>query len=483
MKVRKIVLCTLPADGDAYFFSSPPYFLKEAVNYPPLGLLYLAAQIKDREVKLIDAAAEKLSIDQTVERILLEHPDLLGFTAYTVRAYALKTICEKVKEKSGEDIRIVAGGNHASLYPKETLRYRGIDYVMQGECDYTFPRLLEAIDNGEKVSELSEISGLSYYDKNKKMISGVFTEPKFSLDDLPFPERRLINPNLYSTLAQDTFNMTTMVSSRGCPFKCNYCDIQIKKLRFRSPENVFAEIEQIVASGINEISFFDDCFNVDRRRVVQICNLIIKNKLKIKWSCRLRVYPFDEEMGELIATSGCNRLHFGVESVNDEILRYAQKGITFAQSKEAIRICRKYKIKTLIYLMFGFPQETLTDLRKAQEIIINELRPDYIFPSILGPYPGAKFYYELLEKGSLKEDFWGKFMRDPEKDFKVPSFRTPEQERMVIDFINNLNRKFYFSPRFILDNLGKITRKENLGRCIKIGLGMLFWSNSNNEKT
>lgn len=473
MKVNKIVLCTLPKEGELYFFSTPPYFLNQAVSYPPLGLLYLAAQLTDKQVKLIDASAEKLTIEETIERIRKEKPDILGFTAYTIRVLPLKRICEKIKEEFKDSIRIVVGGNHTSIYPLETLQYKGVDYVLRGECDHTFRQLLQAIENGENEETLSRISGLYYYGKSRDVKSNAYKEPEFDLDDIPFPNRGLIDPKLYSTIAQDTSLMTTMVSSRGCPFKCIFCDVPNSKIRFRKPQNVVDEIGQITGQGISEICFFDDCFNLDRERVLQICNRIIKNRLKVKWSCRARVFPFDDEMAELMASAGCNRIHFGVESVNNDILKYCNKGITFEQSERALAICRKHKINTLIYLIFGFPGETPDDLKNAERIIIHKLKPNLIFPNILFPLPGSKFYYELLKKGVLKDDFWAKFVKNPEIAFDMPSIRAKGEDGTLIDFVNGLNRKFYFSPRFIFNNLGKIFKTNNLSRCISTGLSML----------
>ena len=475
MKIRKVLLCNLPLEGELRFFTTPPYFLREAVSYPPLGLLYLAAQIKDVEVKILDTSCNiKLSIEETVQRIIEEQPDVLGITAYTMRIYSLKTICERVSKDSKGSIRIVIGGNHTSLYPIETLKYPGVDYVLRGESDYTFPQLLMAINDGEREKDLSRINGLYYFDKSGRMQGNAFTEPIANLDALPFPRRGLLDLKLYSTLAQDTTSMTTLVSSRGCPFKCIFCDVPNKKIHYRSPENVVDEITEIVKMGIDEISFFDDCFNLDAARVIKMCKLIMKNKLNIKWSCRLRPVPFNEEMAELMVASGCNRLHFGIESTNDDILRYMRKGITFRQSKNALDICRKYKIKSLIYLIFGFPRENLKVLKQSEKIILNELKPDFIFPNILFPLAGTAFYYELLKSRRLKDDFWARYIEDPTPDFKVPNFRTPEEDEMLIKFVNNLNRRFYLSPTFMYNNLPKIIRRGSFLRSAKTGIQMIL---------
>lgn len=475
MKIKKVLLCNLPPEGELKFFISPPYFLREAVSYPPLGLLYLAAQMKEPDVRIIDTSSNvKLSIEETTRRIIEEKPDVLGFTAYTIRLYGLKTICERVSKEFKDSIRIVVGGNHTSLYPIETLRYPGVNYVLKGESDYTFPQLLQAIDGGEQPQDLSRINGLYYFDKSGKIQSNSFIEPMLDLNVLPFPRRDLFDPKLYSTLAQDTASMTTMISSRGCSFKCIFCDIPKKKINYRSPENVVDEIAEIVKSGIDEISFLDDCFNQDPARVIKICKLIIKRKLKIKWSARVRPAPFNEEIAENMAASGCNRLHFGIESTNDEVLRYMQKGITYRQSKNTLDICRKYKIKTLIYLIFGFPQEDLRALKESENIIFHELKPDYIFPNILFPLAGTAFYYELLRSGKLKDDFWARYIKNPTPDFRIPNFRTPHEDEILIKFVNNLNRKFYLSPRFMYGNLPKIIRRGTLLRSIKTGLQILL---------
>lgn len=481
MKIKKILLANLPLDGELRYYISSPYFLKEAVSYPPLGLLYLAAQIKDAQVTLLDTSCNiKLSIEETAGRIIQEAPDLLGLTGYSIRAYALKTICERVSRESKGAIRIVVGGNHTSPYPVETLRYPGVNYVLKGEADYTFPQLVKAIEDGEKESDLSAIKGLYYFDRAGQLRSSEPAGPILNLDALPFPKRGLLDPKSYSTLAQENTLMTSMVSSRGCSFGCIYCDVPIKRINYRSAENVVDEIDEIVNMGINEISFFDDCFNVDPGRVIKICKLIIERKLKIKWSCRLRPVPFNEEMAEVMAESGCIRLHLGVESTSDEILRYARKGITYAQSKKALAICRKYKIKSLIYLMFGFPQEDLQMLRLSERVILDELRPDYVFPSILFPLAETVFYQELLRSSKLKYDFWARYVNNPTRDFKVPSFRAPEEDARLVEFVDGLNKKFYLSPRFLFNNFSKVVRNRTLLRSMRIGAELLLSGHKKN---
>ena len=134
------------------------------------------------------------------------------------------------------------------------------------------------------------------------------------MDQIPFPDRTLVNPAVYGNPGNKSQTAATIVTSRGCPYKCNFCDIPHKNYNFRTAANVADEIEEILSLGINEINIMDDTFNLRRQRIVDICNEIIDRKLKFQWVGRGRVYPFDEELAMLLKKSGCYRFHIGIES-------------------------------------------------------------------------------------------------------------------------------------------------------------------------
>lgn len=442
----KILLTNLPRHFETKDFTTPDYFLDNFMKYPPLGLLSIATDVdKKHTLEIFDATVKNLTLEEVLKHIVEKKPDILGVSVVTRRLYAMHWLTMEVKKNLPETI-IIAGGPHINYFPKETIELGFVDYAIAGWCEKSFPQLVEAISSGQKEEDISKVPNL-YYRKNGKSFNNPPEKEPIVLDNLPFPNRKLINLYDYYTAA-DKEPMTTMYSSRGCPNKCIYCDVQEKMWHYRSAKNVADEFEEIAKMGIKLIHIFDDTFNIDRQRVIDICNEIIKRKLKIKWTTRGRVAPFDEEMASLFKKSGGVRWYVGVETLDPEIMKYIKKGITIPQIENFFKICRKYKIETMAYLMIGFPGET-KEYRKELYKKAMKLKPTYIFFNVLCPLPKTLYYKESLEKGDLKNDFWAKFVKNPKPDFELPVPRTVELQNELISLSDRYSRKFYLNPFFI----------------------------------
>lgn len=446
----KILLINLPNTYQVIDQYTPDYVADEFLVYPPLGLLYIATNVdKKHNLKLLDVVAKKYTIKQIISEIKAFNPNLLGISTVTNRIYSMALIAKEIK-KLIPKIKIVIGGPHTSIYPKETINLEYIDYVLTGYCEYTFPQLVETIDGGEKKDHLLKINNL-LFKNNGKIIESKVVEKPIILDNMPFPDRSLINLNDYYTLA-DKKKMTTINSSRGCPYRCIFCDTPDKKYHYRSAGNLLEEIEEIVKLGINEIHIFDDTFNAVRKRVVQFCESLIESKLKISWSARVRAHPLDKELLSLMKKSGCYRLHIGVESGNPKILEYINKKITREQIENAFRLCNKLKIKTLAYFIIGFPNQTLDECRQELDFI-KSIKPTYILATTLYPLPGSQFYDYLLQNKIYNKDYWLEFAKNPQKNFSLPLWRDRKTEKELQKILDEIYRKFYLSPNFIIKDL------------------------------
>lgn len=469
----KILLTNLPKDSKVKDFTTPDYILNDFMKYPPLGLLAIAAEIHPRHsVKVIDMAVKDMSIDGTVKYVLEYNPGLLGISVVTRYLYSMYEICRRIKQ-ANPGIKIAVGGPHVNSFPSETIELGVVDYVLPGYGEKRVPRLIEAIETNSS-DLLSAIPNLYCRTREGRFyLTRGNTQETLNLDELPFPDRRLIDLSDYYTIA-DKIKMTTLYSSRGCPFKCIYCDVQEKRFHFRSARKVVDEFEEILNLGIEEMHILDDTFNLDRKRVEDICNEIIRRKLKLRWSTRVRAVPFDKELAYLMKKSGCARLHIGIESLEPDILRFINKGISMEQIKTFFRLCNEFHLETLAYFILGFPGET----REARLRLFEQakkLRPTYVYFNILCPLPNTQYYRMLLEKGIYKNDFWKDFVENPTGNFEIPFPRSKEEQKELVELTDNFHRRFFLNPRFVLKEIFKnILSPFLLFMKIKIGLLLMF---------
>jgi radical SAM superfamily enzyme YgiQ (UPF0313 family) len=447
----KILLINLPTEHAVEDYSTPNYYLENFVKYPPLGLLCIIPGIdKHHEIKVFDLAIKNLTIDESIKKIIEYKPDILGISVMTRLLYSVYKITKTIKEKL-KNTKIVIGGPHATHFTKETFELNTSDFVLPGFGEITFPALVRAIENGSKDEDLLKIPNLVFRTKNGQTIYNPLGKQLLLLDNLPFPYRKYININDYYTAASKS-TMTTVYSSRGCPFRCIFCNVIEKKFYYKSAKRLVDEFEDIINHGIREIHVFDDTFNLIRQRIIDICNEIIKRKLKFSWSIRARVYPFDKEMAYLLKKSGCGRIHVGVESFDENILKYVKKNTTLEQINNFFKICREHKIETLAYLIIGFPIETKEYRQKLYKYIKN-IKPEYFIINVLYPLPKTEYYQTLLDRGVYKKDYWQEFIEHPVPDFKIPYPRSVELQEELVNTAAYYTGKFYLSFNFIVKEI------------------------------
>ncbi len=409
--------------------------------FPPLGLMYISAYLKkhsDAKVMILDAVARNLSYARLEEEIRSFAPDAVGMTVHTHNLVDAVMTAQIVK-KTGSRIHVNFGGPHARIYPGQTLGLPCVDSVIPGEGEMAFASLVKRLENNLC---LTDVPGLV-----TKNGSGPVVQDTGELDTLPFPDRQ--DPGLgtyYSILGQGSA-MTTMVTSRGCPYSCSFCSTPKGAYRMRSAENVVAEMGQCHALGIKEINFVDDTFNFDTVRMEKICSLILESGLRIKWSFRGRVDKLNPALLKLAKKSGCVRINLGVETSTDAGLRELRKGITVAQVRQAFRWTREAGITTVAYFLLGCPHE-----RKKEDILTTirfsrELDPDYALFNILMPYPDTPVYREGLLKGVIKSDSWEEFARNPRSGFIPQLWEEWLSREELFVLLDLAYRRFYFRPR------------------------------------
>ncbi|HOT91978.1 MAG TPA: radical SAM protein [Anaerolineae bacterium] len=469
----KVLLINPPSEQEL-IGNNPAIIEEERGHNPPLGLLYVAAYLEshaaqEHEVAIIDAQVEELSYAQLAERIEQYAPDIVGLTAMTFTLLDVIHTIQVVKAHAPH-ARVVVGGPHAHLYPEETLNLPGVDFVVVGEGEEVFHQLVQHIDHPE---DLMKVHGLVFRHEGQ-IVKTAYAGLIQDLDSLPFPARHLTPYKKYSSLLARRNPITTMFTSRGCPFRCAFCDRPHlgKRFRARSPKNVVDEMAACVNMGIYEFLIYDDTFTVDRKRVLGICEEIQQRKLDIGWDIRARVDTVDEHLLKTLRAAGCERIHYGVEAGTEKILKVLNKGITLTQVQNVFKWTKQAGIETLAYFMIGSPTETREDILQTIRFA-ERLDPDYVHITILTPFPGTQIYFDGLAQGVFTEDFWQKFAANPTPDF-VPRYW--EQELSTDELITILNqayKRFYLRPRYVWKRLTRVRSLRELVRKAHAGVKVL----------
>jgi len=421
MSGQKILLITPPNEGQTRDYTTPSFYGSKPVRYMPLGILAVATSVSDRhKVEVLDAASFDLSIDDSVNRIKAIKPDVLGISVVTSKAYPMAEILRSVEEP----IKVV-GGPHVTHYAEETIAL-GADAVFKHDADRNFNKWL---DEGCK--------------------SGIYEDHIKDYDSLSIPKRGFLNIEDYAikegeadkTLFKTAGARLSMCSSRGCPFRCVFCDVQEKIFRDHSPVHVVDEMEYLLYIGGTSVHILDDCFNVKRKRVLDICAEIKRRKLKFNWSVRGRV-NFDDEVARAYVETGCNRIHVGVENLDPDILEWMNKKTDVDTIQNFFELCNKYGIETVAYFILGSPMETREYREKLPEMI-RKLGVIYPYFNILYPASHTKYYETLLEDGIYERDYWQDFAEKPTTDFEIPLPRTPELQAELYQTVRKYIEMFY----------------------------------------
>lgn len=370
-------------------------------NWINLGLAYIGAYLKkySYDVDLVDLR-ELQDWDQVRAEMKYRLPDVFGVHFNTPNYNNALECCKMAKELKKI---VVAGGPHASVAPDDLITTGYVDYVIIGEGEISFLELLE---------------NLRMNRQRERIIQG---KPVENLDELPFPDRDLYSlKKILHPIGNFPFmdNGLILMTSRGCPFNCAFCQPLARKMfgrkvRYRSVENVIEELKYIISRyKVKYISFQDDTFTARKEWVLELCWRIREEKLAVQWSAQSRVDTFDEELAEAMSTAGCVCLFFGFESGSQRILNFLRKGITPEQSLETAKLCKKYGIIIFADYMLGVPTETEEDLRQTLTLI-KEIKPELPSPTYFTPIPGCDLYDYCKENNLIKIETYEDFTRNP----------------------------------------------------------------------
>jgi len=430
-------------------------------NYPYLGLCYLAGGIRRRgmSVDILDSTALGLTkIEQIIGHVKEKRPRIIGIT---ITSMMLRKCFKMIQALQNEypDGEIIVGGSHINS-DSTIIVLMGVKYGMRGECEESLVIFCESILGGNRPEN---IPGLIINDGGQLIVE----DPAFipDLDTLPKPAYDLLPFGKY--YSPNTTGLTmSMISSRGCPFRCIFCSrLNQANFRYQATNIVIEQLEYLLfEQNVKWIEFVDELFTMRRERAFDICKEIIHRGLDFRWGIQTRANMIDEELLVLMKKAGCRKISIGVESGSERIRYLDKKKVSDEDYFSFIQLCEKHKISTLAHYIFGHPTETEEDMLETFRFA-KKLPSSWAIFGTMMPLPGSELFEQAVKSGELPSDIWTSYMLGK----TTLPYYTPNG--VDFKFVDKLNRsayiRWYLSWRTIRRNILKLLNPAYFFRSFK----------------
>jgi len=407
-----------------------------------LGLAYLAAYAREHHDDLsFQVLDTRVATSKETKKFFGSSFDLIGITVFSPVYYEVIDIFHKIK-KSDKKVPVCLGGPYVTTIKEEVFEKIPAEFAVVGEGEITFTELISHI-KGKK--NLKDIEGLMYMDQEGKIVINPQRTHIKDLNQLPFPA--------YDIFPMERYPLHRMVTSRGCPYACSWCNsssIWKHTYRSRNGGNMISEIELLINNYGKKIFVFgDNSFNAELKRVEEFCDLLISKKLKILWSVSLRADIMTQKTAFKMKEAGCYNVSIGIESASNKILNHINKSTTIEKITEGIKMMKNAGIEVLSQFVIGSPYETLETVKQSVEYAKTSGCDYTNFYTVL-PFKGTPQWEYVLNHGV----FYTKEIHDfhtlnPRIVFETPEF--PYKDRLEAirlvkknGFYSNMDKKSWW---------------------------------------
>ncbi len=419
-------------------------YVKPHVQEDPLSMIlgigYLGAAL-EREGIPVELCDERIANDQSMKEVI-QRNDIIGFSALTPNIRRALAWAKYAKERGKTTIM---GGPHASVDQGVFLDSGHFDYVLKGEAEYTLPQFLKALEaNDEKA--LAEIPGLAAMRDGELWVDNPAPPLIKKLDDLPIPARHLLPMESY--FKNNPEHLVYIFTTRGCPFKCIFCQKELtgRGFRVRSTEAIVDELEHIIKTydpGV--ILFVDEILTLRKKRIHEMCDEILRRGLKFEWVANTRADCVDYPLLKHMHRAGCRRIYYGWESGSQRMLDVLKKDLTPEVIINAARMTRRAGIWAKVYLIVGSPGETPQDITETEKVL-RLAGPDLIRVSVFNPLIGTESwdgYQASIDVADLSENY----VSSNRSCYKHEHFTQVELEELRKNMVRSYERWYYSMPQ------------------------------------